>query len=234
MISQTPPDDEERAAATFSSDPDSKTSSCEPKAEDTETQKRREKVSLMKCPAGTRKVTNKRHIEERRVQISVSRYRAKEDCKKCPSKTLNKEKIFKKGDEVFIVNTFNDDFSSYDETQSYSSKDVWVLVGPTKKIWKRPLKGVLDKLAYDGAYKITAATSMTGYAGEVAKRASERVNQIECCYVTFGEKDGIWFEKAFFHKDDCENYVMDSTRSAVSPFEKEEEALGPEATFIPL
>lgn len=207
------------------------------KEEETCRCKRRENVSLMKCPAGLRKVANRKALGNgARAEISVSAFVAKEPCMKCPNGKKNREKIFRKDDKVLIVNTFNGDFSTRNGEQSYSSKDVWVLVETTKKMWMRPLNTVIDKLDFVDTKKVAATVSMAGNVGEVAKRASEKVKQVECYYVSFDGFDannGIWFETGFFHKEDRENYVMDITSSDFSPFENEETVPGPEATFMP-
>lgn len=197
--------------------------------------KRRENVSLMKCPAGLRNVANKKRMEMcAKAMIPVTPFIAKEDCMKCPNGTKNREKIFKTKNVVLIVNTFNDDLSEQNESRSYSSADVWMLVVDTKKMWKRPLNTVIGKLTPSKKEAIMATVSMAGNVGEVAKRASEKVKQVECFYVTFDgfdKKDGIWFESGLFNKDACGNYVMDSTRLEFSPFEEKEVTPGPEDTF---
>lgn len=199
---------------------------------------RRENVVLAMLFAGSRKVEGKA-LASAKAKIPVSVFTATDTLKKCPTTERNKEKIFRKGDKVCILGPFGKNMNTPNSSQPYSSEKVFLCVN-NKKMWMRPLNEVMDKVDSENAGTEILVINITqeGHVGKVAKRAAEKVEQVNCYYVDFkslGIDHNLWIDANLFAKkeeaDGTEIYKLDVDKFEISPFSVQKTYSGPEATF---
>lgn len=200
---------------------------------------RRENISLPNDPASLRKIYNKEvFLTIAPLTLTLIALTATGDLMKCPGKTKNREKIFKKDDTVYIFYLFNGDLCKPRYSGSYADIDVWFYVKGKSVLWRRKLDKILEKAKPVGTEAVCLNITQKGLAGKYAKKAAEKVEQKTCFYVDLkncGFSAGIWIDSELMENDEHDNYTINTEKFTVSPFKTQEKnvAPGPESSFVP-
>lgn len=159
---------------------------------------KREKVGLSTEPACLRKINHKESIGKPiKVKVPIIRGEATSDVRLCPSQSVNRQKLYAKGDTVMII-------KDYQKCEG----PVWVIVEHKKgnfKLYRRHINDVDGTLSDVKNEEVQGMIKSKGYVGDNAKVGHNIVTQKECYLVDFDDMDieGIWFEKNMF-KDNIE------------------------------
>lgn len=154
---------------------------------------KREKVGLSTEPACLRKINHKENVGKPiRAKVPILRGEATSDVRLCPTQSVNRQKLYAKGDGVMII-------KDYQKCEG----PVWVIVEHKKgkfKLYRRHINDVNGTLSEVRSEEVQGTITSKGYVGDNAKVGHNVVTQKECYFVEFDEMDieGIWFERNMF------------------------------------